>query len=216
MSNLILYNYFRSSASFRVRIALHHKNLPFEYKPVHLVKNGGEQFSESYKKLNPLSQVPTLIDGSNTLTQSMAIISYLDEKYPQNSLFPKDPFQKAKVIEFCEIINSGIQPLQNLKVGNVLMSRFHLSEDQKNDWMKLWIGDGLNYLEDYLSKNSSQNFCFGNSLTAAECFLIPQIVTSQRFNVSIENHKIIKGIFENCMKIEAVTKALPKNQIDAE
>ena len=139
MSDLVLYNYFRSSASYRVRIALHHKRLPFEYKAVHLLNNGGEQNTAEYKNLNPAGEVPTLVHNGKALSQSMAILQYLDEVFPQHPLFPKDPFQKAKVIQFCEGINCT-QPYQNLRTTQVLEKDFQFSSEQKDKWMNYWLG----------------------------------------------------------------------------
>src|SRR5690349_18111874 len=116
MKKLKLYNYFRSSASYRVRIALHHKNLDFEYVPVHLVKDGGHQHSEEYRKLNPMGHVPALVHDGFVLAESVAIIDYLDRVFPQNSMFPADFKARARVLQICEVVNSGIQPYQNLKV----------------------------------------------------------------------------------------------------
>ncbi|MCB0410543.1 MAG: glutathione S-transferase N-terminal domain-containing protein, partial [Flavobacteriales bacterium] len=114
MNQFSLYSYYRSSCSYRVRIALAHKNISYNYIPVHLVQNGGEQFSKAYSEINPKNEVPTLIHGKNSFSQSMAIFNYLDAVVPENLLFPSEKCKRAKVIEFCEIINSGIQPLQNL------------------------------------------------------------------------------------------------------
>jgi len=242
MEKLSLYSYYRSSCSYRVRIALYYKNLDFEYKPVHLIKNQGEQFSESYKKLNPLSQVPSLKQGKKLLTQSLPILLYLEELQPEPALLPKDSFQKAEVLSFCEMINSGIQPLQNLSVLNELDARF---KADKKEWSKYWIEKGLLACEDFLkkrifhkkistllktpsnkqtkvianseadSKRHSYSYCFFNTLSLADLFLIPQIYNAHRFGVEMQNFPLLEGINKHCLSLEAFQRALPENQPDS-
>jgi maleylacetoacetate isomerase len=134
-----LYAYWRSSASWRVRIALYWKQIPFEYKAVHLVKNGGEQFSAAYSELNPMKLVPTLLIDSHVLTESRAIIEYLEETRPEHPLLPKDPYLRAKARQLADIVTSDTQPLQNLRVLNKLTADFGASQEQKNAWARHWI-----------------------------------------------------------------------------
>jgi len=212
MSDLVLYNYFRSSASYRVRIGLYVKGLEFEYKPVHLLNNGGEQNKTEYKALNPAAEVPTLIHNNRSLSQSIAILQYLDEVYPQHLLFPKDPFQKAKVFQFCEGINCT-QPYQNLRTLQFLEKEFQFTDVQKNKWLQEWIGRNLEASE-ILLQNTAGKFCFGDHVTAAETFLIPQLFTAKRFNVDYSQYPTIVRIQNTCENLEAFQKAHPLNQPD--
>lgn len=208
-----LYNYFRSSASYRVRIALHLKGLDFEYIPVHLIKDGGEQFKTEYKNLNPMGEVPTLDNNGQVLSQSMAIIDYLDSLRIHPRMFPSDPFLRARVMQFCEIFNSGIQPLQNLNVTNFLEKEMGLAEVKKNEWVIHYISRGLNAAEAMVTKTAG-SFCFGGEITAAECFLIPQLFASRRFNVPLDKYPNLLRIEAECLKLDAFKKAHPQAQID--
>ncbi len=221
-----LYGYWRSSATWRVRIAFHLKKIPFEYIPVHLVKSGGEQNSVAYQAINPMAQVPTLIIKSTggvinesrnsdeleqSLTQSMAIISYLDQRYPDCPLFPTDPFLKAKVIAFAEIINSGIQPLQNL---NILAKIEQLGGD-RNLWAKDVIHKGLVALEALAKSLNAQDTLVGQ-ISIAEIFLIPQLYNGRRFQVDLSAFPHLLSIENHVKSMDAFIKALPENQIDAQ
>lgn len=196
---------------------MHFKGLDFDYKPVHLVKGGGEQYSPEYKKLNPLGEVPTLVDlkSNKVLSQTMAIFDYLDLVYPTPALFPKDPFERAQVIRICEAVNSGIQPLQNLKVLKYLEDQYHVSAEQKKDWANHWIVQGFENLEALLGQTAG-SYCYGGVITAADMFLVPQIFTAKRFDVNIENYVTINRIGNLCMKHPAFEKSFPQNQPDAE
>ncbi len=206
-----LYGYFRSSASYRVRIALHLKEIPFENISVHLVQDGGQQHSENYKKLNPMEQVPTLVDGDFKLSQSLAILQYLDEKHSLPQLFPKNSKDKARVWQVCELINSGLQPLQNLSLLQFIQREHQLDP---NKWSHHWIEKGLKALESTL-QNTAGNFCFGGTVTAADACLIPQVYNAHRFNVNMSSLPIIKNIYTHCEELEAFQKAHPANQPDA-
>lgn len=208
-----LYNYFRSSASYRVRIALNVKQIPFEYCPIHLVNNGGEQNSIGYKELNPMKQVPTLIDKDFSITQSLVILEYLDEAYPQIKIFPHSLKDKIRVKEFCEIINSGIQPLQNLKTLQMLESICKANQTQKDQWMHEWLQHGLAAVEAFLQKHSSQ-FSYGNQITAADCFLLPQVFAAKRFQFKLESYPNILRVSQNLEKIKEVAAAHPEKQPD--
>lgn len=215
MANLKLYNYFRSSASYRVRIALNIKGLPFDYIPVHLVKNGGEQNQAAYRSLNPMMEVPTLVDGDFHLAQSMAIFFYLDDLHPQPRLFPSNPQRKARVIQICESINAGIQPLQNLKVLQELEKRYGADQAAKDSWVQLWVGRGFAGVEAMIA-DTAGTFALGGEVTAADCCIIPQVVTARRFNVDLSPYPTIRRVFENCTSLPAFQKADPTKQIDSQ
>ena len=213
MSQLVLYNYFRSSTSYRVRIALNLKGLPYEYRSVHLLNNGGEQNKKEYRALNPIGGVPTLVHEGKTISQSMAIIEYLDEVFPQTPLFPRDPFLKAKVRQFCENINADIHPLGNLKVLQFLESEFQADQNKKNIWLSKWISEGLSACEKTIQPYAGM-FCFGSSLTTADLFLVPQLFTARRFQVDMSAFGILLKIEENLLKNSAFVQAHPHRQPD--
>ena len=212
-NNFVLYSYFRSSASYRVRIALNLKRINYEYRAVPLLNKGGAQHSEEYRKLNPSNQVPTLIHGDHVIGQSMAIIDYLDQIKPEPLLFPKGAFQRALVIQACEVINSGAQPLHNLRVLQELEKRFAATEAQKNEWTAFWIATSLTALENLLSKHAG-NFCFGQRVTAADCFLIPHLANADRFQVPLDPYPKLTRIRATCASINEFQKASPLSQPD--
>ncbi len=213
MSQVTLYNYFRSSTSYRVRIALNIKNIEYKYSPVHLLNNGGEQFSANYKALNPMSEVPTLEHEGLVIGQSVAIIEYLEEVFPNPSLFPKDPQKRAKIRQFCENINSFLHPLSNLKVLKYLEDNHGYNQKQKEAWISHWYQKGLVALESWLQKNMGQ-YSFGDQVTVADCFLVPMVFTSERFNIDLSLYKNIMFVNQNCLKLDAFKTAHPFRQID--
>ncbi len=214
MSNLTLHNYFRSSTSYRVRIALEAKSLKYNYIPVHLINNGGEQNAQNYRTLNPAGGVPTLVHNEKVISQSFAIIEYLDEVFPESAaLFPKDAFERSKIRQVCEVINSDIHPLSNLKVTHFLEKEFKITADQKSQWQNKWITEGLSAVEKTLAPYSGK-FCFGDTMSAADLFLIPQLFSSLRFGVDISVYKQLSAINDNCLALEAFKKAHPLRQID--
>lgn len=210
---LTLYTYFRSSTSYRVRIALYLKGLTFTTKPVHLLEGGGQQHAPEYRTLNPAGEVPTLIHNGKVLSQSFAIIEYLDEVFPEPRLFPSSPFDKAKVRQICEHINCGIHPIANLKVQQYLTKQLSQTEEQKNQWVTHWIREGMDALEKLLLQTAGE-FAYGNSLTAADLFIAPQVFSSKRFGVGLDNYKTIQSVYERVMKIDAFNKAHPHVQPD--
>jgi len=212
VSELKLYSYYRSSCSYRVRIALFYKGLDFTYEAVHLIKEGGEQFQKDFKNLNPLSQVPCLRHKDKVLIQSLPILLYLEDMKPEPSLLPKDFYTKAKILSFCEMINSGIQPIQNLSVLNYLDKH---SKIDKVQWSRFWIKKGLQACELFLKSEKSDFFCFSNKLTLADLFLIPQIYNAVRFNLNIKEFPLLHRINQNCLGLEAFQKASPENQVDS-
>lgn len=211
MSSLVLYNYFRSSTSYRVRLALHWKGLNFDYKPVNLLK--AEQHSAEYKRINPLGGVPTLVHDGKTIPESFAIIEYLDEVFPQKPLLPKDPYRKARIRQFCEVINSFMHPMANLKTLKYLETKHSYNQDQKDEWAQHWIEQGLEVLET-TAKEFSGTYTFGDEVTMADIFLVPQLLTSQRYKVDISKYPTLVKINENCKALEAFQKAHPFTQMD--
>jgi maleylacetoacetate isomerase len=212
---LKLYSYFRSSASFRVRIALHWKELPFEYVPVNLIRNQGEQHSVEFRRINPMGHVPALDHDGFLVTESVAIIDYLDSVNPTRRLFPADPRARATVLQICELLNSGIQPLQNLKVHKELETKYGLSKDQVVAWTHHWITVGFEGLERILEKTAG-TYCFGGEVTAAECFLIPQCFAARRFGVRMQDYPLIERIEAAALKLAAFERAHPSAQPDFE
>lgn len=209
-----LYSYFRSSAAFRVRIALALKNLDYDIVPVHLVNNGGEQKSPEYAAVNPQKLVPALqLDDGTVLTQSLAIMEYLETAYPSPSLLTGDAVKDAKIRAFCQAIACDIHPLNNLRVLQYLTGNFAITDAQKADWYKHWIVEGFAALESQLDGNS--RFCFGDTPTMADCCLIPQVYNAKRFDTDLSNYPKIVRIFDNCMALPAFVTASPERQIDA-
>lgn len=210
-----LYSYFRSSASFRVRIALNLKGLPYEYVPVHLAK--GEQKKPEFAALTAEQLVPLLeTDNGQRLTQSMAIIEYLDEAYPANPLLPSDPLGRARVRALSQVIACEIHPLNNLRVLKYLVRDLKVSDDAKNDWYKHWVGVGLEALEGHLAAEPGSTYCHGETPTMADCCLVPQIFNAQRFDCDLTNLPRTMAVFEACMKLDAFQKAQPSASPDYE
>jgi len=213
-----LYDYCRSSACFRVRIALNLKQLPYEQIFVDLLKEGGQQLTEKYALVNPQKLVPALFDEANniTLTQSMAIIEYLEENYPQIALLPENKLERARVRSLANMIACDIHPLNNLRVLKYLKHDLHLSEELKNQWYHHWIREGFNAVEKVLKRNDkATSFCFGEQPTLADICLVPQMYNAQRFKVKVEDFPIISRVNENCLKLPAFINALPEKQADA-
>lgn len=208
-----LYSYFRSSASYRVRIAMNLKGLNYEYVAVHLTKDGGQQNKEEFRKINPMGHVPALDHDGVLITESMAIIDYLDAVSPAVRMFPTQPVERASVIALCETVNAGIQPLQNLKVLGALEKEFGQSKADTERWLKHWINDGFKNLDRMMSKTAG-TYSFGGAVSAADCFLIPQCFAAKRFNVDLEPFPNINRVNENCLKLEAFQKAHPQKQPD--
>lgn len=211
----ILYSYYRSTCSYRVRIALHLKNIAFEIRPIHLVKDGGQQHQEAYRELNPRAEVPLWIDEDAILSQSIAILHYLDRKVPEPELFLEGTAAFAKCIELCEMINSGIQPIQNLRVLQELQKRFEITDQQKMQWAQDWIKSGLEAFEKRLPERDG-DFCLGDRVTAPDLFLIPQLYNARRFQVDLSAFPRLLKIEENALKLQAFRAASPEKQPDAE
>jgi maleylpyruvate isomerase len=212
-----LYTYFRSSAAYRVRIALNLKGLKYDAVPVHLLRGGGEQFQANYVKMNPSGLVPTFQDDFITLTQSMAILEYLEDEYPEVPLMPKDSAGRARVRELAQIVACDIHPVNNLRVLRYLVNDLGLSEEVKTEWYRHWIVGGLDVLEKHLARDPSAGpLCHGYLPTIADCFLVPQVFNAQRNGVDIAAYPNIARINAACVEIPAFVAAHPSNQPDAE
>ncbi len=211
-----LYNYFRSSASYRVRIALNLKGLPYEYAPVHLLKDGGEQLAPSFRALNPESLVPVLDDDGKVLTQSLAIIEYLEETRPEPPLLPRDAAERAYVRSVALAIACEIHPLNNLRVLRYLVKTLGASEDQKNAWYRHWVEQGLASIETRLvAERRSGRYALGDAVTLAEVFIVPQIFNAQRMDCKLDAVPTVMRIFDSCMQLPAFIDAQPSAQPDA-
>jgi maleylpyruvate isomerase len=212
-----LYTYFRSSAAYRVRIALNLKELQYDAVPVHLLRGGGEQLQADYVKMNPSGLVPTFQDDYITLTQSMAILEYLEDEYPQVPLLPKDAAGRARVRELAQIVACDIHPVNNLRVLRYLVNELGLSEEVKTQWYRHWLLGGLDVLEKHLARDPSAGpLCHGYLPTIADCFLVPQVFNAQRQGIDISAYPNIARINAACVEIPAFVAAHPSNQPDAE
>merc|ERR1712080_55185 len=184
----VLYSYFRSSCSWRVRIALAVKGVEYETHAVHLVKDGGQQHGAAYRAINPMGQVPCLTVEGAVITQSLAIMEFIEEKWTNNPLLPEDPVKRAKVREVCEVIGSGIQPIQNLSVITHVASLVEGDATQvKQEWAKHYIAKGFDALEKMLSVCSGE-YSVGDEVTLADCCLVPQVYNALRFKVDMEQY----------------------------
>jgi maleylpyruvate isomerase len=211
-----LYNYFRSSASFRVRIALNLKGLSFDYIPVHLPR--GDHKKPEYASLVADQLVPMLDmsgDGAIQLSQSMAIIEYLDETHPTPALLPSDSLGRAKVRALAQSIACEIHPLNNLRVLKYLVKELKVEEEAKNTWYRHWVREGLVSFERQLALVDG-TFCYGDTPTIADCCLVPQIFNGQRFDCDFSGLPRTMAAFDACMKLDAFQKAAPANCPDAE
>ncbi|WP_144209552.1 maleylacetoacetate isomerase [Shewanella donghaensis] len=213
-----LYGYWRSSAAYRVRIALNLKQLEAEQISIHLVKNGGEQHSEMFAQLNPQNLVPALVDsddeGEFSLTQSLAILEYLEEQYPQCSLLPQGAKNRAIVRAMAQAVACEIHPLDNLRVLQYLVKEMAVSEEDKMNWYHHWIHLGFAALETQLAVHSGQ-YSFGDSPSLADICLIPQVYNAYRFNVDLSAYPNIVRIWQSCNELAAFADAAPELQDDA-
>jgi maleylacetoacetate isomerase len=200
-----LYHYWRSSCSWRVRWAMALKGIAYKSHPINLLKN--EQSDLSYLKINPSGQVPCIVYGDNALSESLAIIEWLEELNPEPSLLSKDAWRRAEIRSFCTMIASGIQPIGNLRV----MGYYSSDQDKKAEWARHFIDEGLIPVETMLRKYSG-NFSFGDEITMADLFLIPQIYNAHRFKVDMSRFPLAQEIYERALKTKACDEAAPHNQ----
>jgi maleylacetoacetate isomerase len=210
-----LYTYFRSSAAFRVRIALNVKGLKYEPRFVHLAK--GEHRKPEYAGVNAQALLPTLeLDDGTRLNQSLAIIEYLDETHPRPALLPADAKGRARVRALSNLIANEIHPLNNLRVLQHLKRALGQTEDQVNAWYRHWIADGLAKFEAELACGKKARFCYGDAPTMADCCLVPQIFNAKRYNCDLAPYPNTLRVFDECMKLDAFDRAQPAKQPDAE
>lgn len=212
-----LYTFFRSSASYRVRIALNLKRLQYEHVPVHLRRGGGEQFSPTYRAINPQGLVPALEDDGHVLSQSLAIIEYLEERYPEPPLLPRDPAHRATVRSMALAVACEIHPLQNLRVLGYLRNVLQHSEEEVNAWYRHWVESGLVALEQMVRAVPNRGaFCFGHAPSLADLCLVPQLYNARRFACDLSACPTLLQIDEACRALPAFIDAAPENQPDAE
>jgi len=213
---MILYDYFRSSAAYRVRIALNLKGLKPERKPVHLRK--GEQRSDDYRKVNAQGLVPTLVlDDGTRLTQSLAIIEYLDERYPEPALLPRDAVDRAWARAIALEIACDIHPLNNTRVLAYLAKQLAIDEPRRDEWYRHWVKEGFGALEKQLAERASNGpYALGARATIADVFIVPQVANANRLKVPMDAYPRISAINDNCLKLKAFADARPEVQPDAE
>jgi maleylacetoacetate isomerase len=211
---LKLYSYWRSSSSYRVRIALNLKLVAYENVPVNLLRDGGEQRTPEYHALNPQELIPLLADGDYTLGQSLAIFHYLEARVPQPALVPDEPCAAARMWAFCQAIACEIQPLQNTRVQRYLEQELGLSQEARGAWLRHWIGGGLDALEEELARREATPYCFGQTPTYADCCLVPQMYAAERFG-AVRQWPRLQAVAERCRGHEAFVKAQPELQADA-
>lgn len=209
-----LHGYFRSSAAYRVRIALNLKGIDYKQVPVNLVK--GQQLGEDYRRMNPQALVPALeTDDGDVLTQSLAICEYLDERYPKPALLPLDLADRARVRALANAVACDIHPVNNLRVLKYLTGTLGVSEEDKLAWYRHWVIEGFKALEAMLSQTSTGAYCLGDQPTLADVCLVPQVFNAQRFEVDLEPYPAIRRIAAACNELPAFAEAHPTRQPDS-
>lgn len=217
VNELKLYSYWRSSAAYRVRIALNLKELEYDLMPVHLIKDGGQQHSKQYHALNPQELIPTLVHGQRILSQSLAIIEYLDETHPQPALLPGAATERARVRALAQAIACDIHPINNLRVLQYLTREFGVGDAQKNAWYRHWVEVGLEAVEAMLADDPGTGvFCHGDTPTLADCCLVPQVFNARRFDCDLGALPTVMRIVGHCEAMDAFQRAAPAAQPDAE
>ncbi|WP_251359564.1 maleylacetoacetate isomerase [Kangiella sp. TOML190] len=217
---LKLYSYWRSTAAYRVRIALNLKRLSYQTIPVHLVKDGGEQHKLEYRAKNPQGLVPLLEHNGQFLSQSMAICEYLDETFEGPDLLPAEPFVKAQVRSVCQAIGCDIHPVNNLRILKYLQGELSVSDEAKGAWYHHWIQQGFSALEQQLSQFNATDgevasFAFGQEPTLADAFIVAQMYNARRFDVDLTPYPRLVAIEQHCLTLDAFKDAQPESQPDA-
>lgn len=212
-----LASYFRSTAAYRVRIALNLKQIDHTLLPIHLIRNGGEHKQTDYQTHNPEGLVPALFTEDRVLSQSLAILEYLDETYPTPALLPSNALDRAYVRGLALSICCDIHPLNNLRVLQYLSGELQVSDAQKQAWYQHWIATGFTALESRLANHAATGeFCFGDSPSLADLCLVPQVYNANRFNCPLDDYPTIRRINERCLQEPSFSQAAPENQPDAE
>ncbi len=211
---MLLYTYFRSSAAFRVRIALNLKGLPYEHAAVSLP--AGAHRKDDYGAINPQRLVPALVDDDHLLTQSIAIMEYVEEKHPQPPLLPRGLLERARVRSLSLLVACEIHPLNNLRVLQHIKRSLGQDEEGINRWYRHWIADGLAKFEANLGQPGTGQFCQGDTPTMADCCLVPQIFNAKRYDCDLAPYPTSLRVFDACMRLDAFDNAQPMKQPDAE
>ncbi|WP_305805598.1 maleylacetoacetate isomerase [Stenotrophomonas sp. YIM B06876] len=215
-TSLQLYSYWRSSAAYRVRIGLNLKQLAYTITPVHLVRDGGQQHQSDYAALNPQELVPTLRHGALVLTQSLAILEYVDEVWPQPALLPADAAGRARVRALAQLVACDIHPLNNLRVMKFFDGTWHVPQSEREDWTLHWMRAGFAALEKMLvGSPHTGRFCHGDGPTLADCCLLPQLYNARRFALDLAPYPTLTRIEQACLALPAFDRARPENQADA-
>jgi len=215
-SGLVLYDYWRSSASYRVRIALHLKGLAFEQSAVNLVQDGGQQHTDKYRALNPQGMVPALFHKGQVITQSLAICEYLEAEFPGNPLLPSDPVHQAAARAMALSIACDIHPLNNLRVQQYLKGRLDISTEDTVSWMNHWVSVGFESIEARLQNTEKRGLCsMGDQPGLVECFLVPQVYNAERFECDLSGFPEIQRITTYCRALASFVAAAPESQADS-
>lgn len=213
---LRLYSYWRSSAAYRVRIALNLKGLDYQLVPVHLLRDGGEQHAPAYRVVNPQGLVPALQHGQRLIRQSMAIIEYLDETFADQPLLPATARERARVRGLAQVIACDMHPLGNLRVLQYLEREFQATPEQREAWIRHWLALGFAAIEALLAENpSTGEFCDGDQPGLADCLLVPQLYNARRFGLDLDPYPTVRRIEARCLELEAFRRAAPEAQPDA-
>lgn len=213
---IVLYTYWRSSAAYRVRIGLELKGLAWEARPVHLVRDGGEQHRDAYRALNPQQQVPTLLHEGHVLTQSLAILEYLDERFPQVPLLPADAAGRARVRALAQLVACDIHPINNLRVMQYQERSLQLPADARTQWTLHWIAEGFAAMEALLANSRDAGaFCHGDRPGLADICLLPQLYNAHRFGLDLAPYPTLRRIEAACQALDAFDRARPEHQLDA-
>jgi maleylacetoacetate isomerase len=213
---LTLYDYWRSSACYRVRIALNLKGMEYTARPVHLLNNGGEQHSAEHRTLNPQETIPVLVDGARVIRQSLAILEYLDEVHPDQPLLPAAARDRAHVRGLAQLVACDIHPLNNLRVMQYIEREYGVQQPAREQWMRHWMEEGLRAFEAILDGDAATGmYCHGDSPTMADVCLIPQVYNAKRFDIDLSQYPMIQRIDEQCLSVAAFDSARPERQPDA-
>lgn len=215
-NRLRLYSYWRSSAAYRVRIGLNLKGLPYETVPVHLIRDGGQQHTAQYLQTNPQALVPVLVHGQRRMRQSLAILEYLDEMWPQPSLLPGDARTRQRARALAQLVACDIHPLNNLRVLQYLDNEWSVPQSERDQWVRHWVETGFAAAEQLLAENpGTGSFCGGELPGLADCCLVPQVYNARRFGVDMGRYPIIERIEQACLALPAFDAARPERQPDA-